>query len=187
MSLPQVYFIDFEGVRTNTSMIIKELSILEYTSKKISTFYVFPPISERHLNENAIKINEYLKHFRHGFSYTSGLVQYKRLKFIFEVFFRVAKASRNLFHIYVKGDEKCDVIKHLLSNFESVISIINLESLNCPKYELSAEFSKCLFYGKNKAHKYCSEAKIKFYCDWFSKQNEESTNKSEGIKGKLRY
>jgi hypothetical protein len=162
----QQFFVDVECLKANGGeLIVKELSILEYRTDKVSTFHLFSPpwVRECDFEEKTVATNDYLWQFRHGFRWNTGVTQYYRMNFIFKSLF--SKTCT----VYVKGTDKLNMIRRIVRNDKHVV-FVELGKLGCPKFDLSTlhcKNDKCLLFSQNKHHKYCAESKVRFFADWF--------------------
>jgi hypothetical protein len=165
----KIYFVDVECLNANNNRkIIKELSILDFQSGKISTFHLYPPVDiiENDLSDKVKGCNNYLVRFRHGLSLNSGVVRYSTVKYISDSLF----SKNRKYVIYIKGVEKLQLIKSVIKH-DSICDYRELGVLRCPKFDLSlirAVSERCLLHSNNKRHLYCTEAKVKYFADWFS-------------------
>lgn len=179
----RLFFLDVECLHDNSrvGLFIKELSVFEYKSKRVSTFHFFPPktLVENNLSEKAKGANNYLKRHRHGFGFNSGLLGYDRLKFIAHSLF----AKKGFKYIlFVKGQQKIDLLSQSLTH-SFPVHYVDLESLGCPKYVISEKsaFTNCLLFSSKleHLHKYCSESKVQYFADWFQRLGIKVWERSE--------
>jgi hypothetical protein len=161
-----LYFVDIECLKvTPTRLFIKECAIVNCLTGKGETFHLLPPphISQSKLSDKVKGVNNYLKYNRHGFSLESGLVKYYYLYSVFETLFGKRKCV-----VFVKGLDKLRLLSRFIDT--KLVKLVDIESLGCPKYELSEPVQKCFLHGKDSLHKYCAEAKARFYLRWWIHQ-----------------
>lgn len=119
------FILDFQGFKSEKNeFIIKELAIIS-TDDQVYELHLFkPPCSFHQLPQQVRKQVIWLETHFHGLFWNSG---YKDFSSLQDVLTNVFKFGGK---VYVKGTEKCSVVRELLSSFG--VCVINFEDMDCP-------------------------------------------------------
>lgn len=137
------FILDFQGFKgENNKFIVKELAIVS-TDELVYELHLFrPPCDFNQLSENVKKQVVWLEKYFHGLYWSSGFREYSQLNDLL----KNCNLSGN---VYVKGTEKTQFVKNLLTDFK--VNVINIEDLGCPSLSVirsqtqTNAMKKCIF------------------------------------------
>lgn len=146
-----------------TDDIIKELAIV---NPYFAVGFCFaPPTPLSGVPPAKQKVNNWLTRNLHGITWESGVLPYSSVGVITAIF------DNPSIKIYVKGVTKLDTLRKYFPKS----TLINLETLQCPKYSELVKFPRfvqvsCCNYPQthNSAtfSQHCAQRKAAMYCQW---------------------
>jgi hypothetical protein len=152
------YIVELEGFRDcNNELVIKELTILNFTLKTVNTYLFKCPISSKwkNLSSEIRKTNQYVIEHIHGIPYQSGDIAYEKLHDI------LIKNTAHSFFIYSNGPEKCQFLskiigKEVIDLGKSILPRLKREDVAVPNGE---HFYSCGNHTRFDPHYSCSLTK----------------------------
>lgn len=138
--------IDFEGYKVNNYFIIKEFSYFDFNTKRSQNFFVKSPTIVKSFQTYWVYKNIHLIPLRFG-----------------DTPFHFIRNLINRFQtILVKGQDK----KFFIQKLNKDATVINIESLGCPKYKEDINSSSyCNFHNIN-YFRHCAFKKLNYFKHW---------------------
>lgn len=151
--------IDFQGfIGKDDSFIIKELAIIDFTSKA-SQNWIFQPPKFHAENNKVRKTNNWLTKYFHGINWEDGEVPYQNANGL------ISSILNEFNLVFVKGKMKQDFLR----KFETSCNIIDLSNYGCPRIRsLSSKEGVQCFYHRRKPVQ-CARYKVFGLNNWLSK------------------
>lgn len=152
-----VAFVDLQGFRgENKQFIPKEVAVISADGNNLAIFILKPPENYAKQSYNVKKSIKYLENKHHGLAWTSGSVNFE------EFHTEVARILENFEKVYVKGQEKKEVLSFLNK------TVVNLEDLECPSLKVLKKRTvavRCLNH--NIREPFCALENVLILSDWW--------------------
>lgn len=130
----KVLVIDIQGFFNPPNFIPKEVAV---TDGKMTGHYVFKPLTNRKFSVKEMKEKNYLEKFHHGIDYNYGNIEFGECGKILRKFLLDSDV------VYVRGHQKVDYLRNLLTEEENKnILIFNVES-STPKFDFKEPLCFC--------------------------------------------
>lgn len=139
----------------NNIYFIKEMSVVD-TETWATQHWIFKN-SNITQDAKSRSVNKWLERYYHGLSLDYGEVEYEELVKILN--------SLNFFTIYVKGEQKMNIIKNIVP----YINVVNIEDIGCPRLDQLCikESLPCCIFHKDLNPKQCTFYKVFSLRHWY--------------------
>lgn len=160
------YLIEFEGFALGSKFIFKEVSIVNVTTKKITTYFLKSPYPRKYLASKDKSIVAFCETHLHKINWESGIHRMRDLKqYISKIGFGDI--------VYTKGLQKAQTLKTL---FSGSCCVVDLEEIGCQcvsVYLKNISVNQCIRKFHNNSE-HCSYLKAQAYLS-FLLQDESVT------------
>ena len=159
-------------------LIIKELSCvnskIDGPSHAVQTFLFKPPHPFELLPPHIVRSNQWVTTNMHGIRWSDGYIPYSELAGI------LCKVAKKRAPIYVKGEEKCNLLRDVFRSRNEHAYIFDLDRMSCPKHaSLPLTHNTritCMFKNHPKNGE-CAQVKALKYADWVYGRSTRKDNK----------
>lgn len=152
------YIIDVQAFHDKEGGFLpKEIAVLGTDRNYASHWIVKPPYDVTELSKGILATNSYLTCYHHGIEWFDGESNLE------DVYSALREVARNAVHIYVRGQQKQDLLQRLLGR-----QIINLEEYDCPSFKNLPRVNEhyCFHHGIKREYFSCAVGYAHKLRDW---------------------